>query len=134
MKRILIIASIALLTGCASIQSTVQPLVDMIPSFWDDNQAKAAIDIKHKIDKLDCTGNYASQVGGINDSISWFISYSEAKKTKDVIKLVTPLKETVEDFARKAEKNDVSATYCNLKKKVMITQSTRFSQAVLRRF
>ena len=41
-----------LLTGCS-----------MVPSFWDDNESKLAVDVRFAVTQIDCSGEYQAQVG-----------------------------------------------------------------------
>jgi len=126
MKYIIAIFAVMTLTGCATIS-------DIVPSFWDDNQSKVAIDIKYNISIIDCTSDNINTKQILRD-VNWFISYSESKQTKDVIKIINPLKETLVTFDKKVETNKMTNTYCELKKKILITQSNRFAESVLGRY
>ena len=130
MKKILAIAIVSVsLTGCASIQS-------MIPSFWDDNQSKAIVDVRQSVAQLDCEQEHAPQVKRIKDNLEWFDLYSESKgkRQQDVRKLIAPMKETVDDFYKRSKEKQGTKTYCEIKKKVMTTQSEKAASAVLGRF
>lgn len=126
MKYIIAIFAAITLSGCATIS-------DIVPSFWDDNQSKVAIDIKYNISIIDCASDNINTKQILRD-VNWFISYSESKQTKDVIKIINPLKETLVAFDKKVETNKMTNTYCELKKKILITQSNRFAESVLGRY
>jgi hypothetical protein len=130
MKNILAIVAVSFaLTGCASIQS-------LIPSFWDDNQSRAIVDVRQSVAQLNCEQEHAPQVKRIKDNLQWFELYSESKgkRQQDVIRLVTPMKETVDDFYKRSMEKQGTKTYCEIKKKVMILQSDKAASAVLGRF
>jgi hypothetical protein len=130
MKEILAIIAVSLsITGCASIQS-------MIPSFWDDNQSRAIIDVRQSIAHLNCEQEHAPQVKRIKDNLQWFELYSDSKgkRQQDVIRLVAPMKETVDDFYKRSTEKQGTKAYCEIKKKVMILQSDKAASAVLGRF
>jgi hypothetical protein len=130
MKQILAVAIVSLsLTGCASIQS-------MIPSFWDDNQSKAIVDVRQSVVQLDCEKEHAPQVKRIKDNLQWFQLYSDSKgkRQQDVLKLVAPMQETVDDFYKRSTEKQGTKTYCEIKKKVMLLQSEKAASAVLGRF
>ena len=81
MKRIFTLLVLTfLLTGCATVKGWV-------PSFWDDNQSYAIIDVRLQVEKLDCAKPHLPQVQPIADKLRWFEMYSESKDTKDVNKL-----------------------------------------------
>lgn len=115
------------LTGCAAIS-------DMIPSFWDDNQAAKIIDIRQSITQLDCKKDHAPQAQKIYDNIQWFDMYSESKGNKDMIRLVKPMRETAKEFLDRSTKQQGSETYCELKKKLLVRQSTTAASAIHGRF
>ena len=126
MKYIIAIFAAITLSGCATIS-------DIVPSFWDNNQSKVAIDIKYNIGIIDCASDNINTKQILRD-VNWFVSYSESKQTKDVIKIINPLKETLVAFDKKVETNKMTNTYCELKKKILITQSNRFAESVLGRY
>jgi hypothetical protein len=130
MKKLIAILAVSLsVTGCASIQS-------MIPSFWDDNQSRAIVDVRQSVVQLDCEKEHAPQVKRIKDNLQWFQLYSDSKgkRQQDVLKLVAPMQETVDDFYKRSTEKQGTKTYCEIKKKVMILQSDKAASAVLGRF
>lgn len=128
--KFLIMAIAALsLTGCAAIQS-------FIPSFWDDNQSRAIIDVRQSVVQLNCDEAHAPQAKRIKDHLEWFDMYSESKghRQQDVRTLIGPIKETVDDFYSRSTQTQGSKIYCEIKKKVMMLQSDKAASAVLGRF
>jgi desulfoferrodoxin (superoxide reductase-like protein) len=115
------------LTGCSSLSLE-------IPSFWDDNQAARIIDVRKSVDDLDCAAAHAPQVKTIQHHLKWFELYSQSKRTPDVARLIQPMQATVDDFYKRSVENPGSAAYCELKKRVMITQGETVARAVLGRF
>ena len=128
MKTIILTLTL-LLTGCASIQS-------WIPSFWDANQSSRITDVQLAVDRLDCAGDQLPQVSRIRDDLRWFELYSRSKGTvpQDVIKLIAPMQETVEDMYKRNTEGRGSKTYCELKKQIMTQQAERIASAVLGRW
>lgn len=129
MKTFLIIAVSLLVTGCGS-------MYKYIPSFWDDNQSQAIVDVRLAVQKLDCAEPHLAQAQVIKDRIDWFVLYSQSKgrSQQDVLKLVEPMKATVDDFHKRSSEKQGSKTYCELKKKVMIEQAQRAAGSVLGRW
>jgi PBP1b-binding outer membrane lipoprotein LpoB len=127
MKKIVILALTLTLVGCSTIK-------DKIPSFWDDNQSKAVIDIRQSILDLDCKQAHAPQVAVIKKNVDWLIIYSQVKDTRDVLRLVKPMNETVNDFYDRSMTKQGSEAYCNMKKKVLDVQSSTVAKAVIGRF
>lgn len=132
MKRLVLIGLVVLLQGCASF--SFQSIKDQIPSFWDDNQSRSVIDIRQSIEKLNCKEAHALQVKVIKDNIQWFVLYSESKGTKDVITLVKPMESTVDDFYKRSLEKQGTEIYCDIKKKILITQSSAVAKTVIGRF
>ena len=132
MKRLLVIGMVALLQGCATF--SFQNIKDQIPSFWDDNQSRSVIDIRQSVEKLNCKELHAPQVKVIKDNIQWFILYSDSKGTKDVLTLVKPMESTVDDFYKRSLEKQGTEIYCDIKKKILITQSSAVAKTVIGRF
>jgi len=132
MKRLLVIGMVALLQGCATF--SFQDIKDQIPSFWDDNQSRSVIDIRQSVEKLNCKEPHAPQVKVIKDNIQWFILYSDSKGTKDVLVLVKPMESTVDDFYKRSLEKQGTEIYCDIKKKILITQSSTVAKTVIGRF
>jgi hypothetical protein len=128
--RYLAVALILCLSGCASIK-------EMIPSFQDPNQSAKIIDVRQSVAQLDCKQPHAPQVKQIKDNLEWFELYSTSKGSRqnDVLRLIKPMQETVDDFyKRSTSEKQGSETYCEIKKKLMTTQAERAASAVLGRF
>jgi hypothetical protein len=132
MKRLVVIGIVALLQGCATF--SFQNIKDQIPSFWDDNQSRSVIDIRQSVEKLNCKEPHAPQVKVIKDNIQWFILYSDSKGTKDVLTLVKPMESTVDDFYKRSLEKQGTEIYCDIKKKILITQSSTVAKTVIGRF
>ena len=132
MKKLLIVGMVALLQGCATF--SFQDLKDQIPSFWDANQSRSVIDIRQSVEKLNCKEPHAPQVKVIKDNIQWFILYSDSKGTKDVLTLVKPMESTVDDFYKRSLEKQGTEIYCDIKKKILITQSSAVAKTVIGRF
>ncbi len=131
MKHLILAGLIAVsLSGCASIKT-------FIPSFWDDNQSASIINVRQKIENITCEPNtqYSDSTKILSD-IEWFELYSQSKGTRqqDVIKIVKPMKETVEDWQKRSKEKEGSKVYCEAKKKVLQKQSSRAAEAILGRF
>jgi outer membrane murein-binding lipoprotein Lpp len=129
MKIFVILALTISLSGCASIKS-------VIPSFWDDNQSAKIVDVRQSVEQLDCTQDQLAQVGKIRNDLQWFELYSQSKgwQQADVLRIISPIQETVEDMYKRAQTQQGSKVYCELKKRVMQEQAKRAAEAVLGRF
>ena len=118
---------IFLLVGCSTIK-------DNIPSFADDNESKVAIDIRQSVIELDCKQPHAPQVAVIKKNVDWLILYSQTRDSRDVLRMVKPMNDTVNDFYNRSTTKQGSEAYCNMKKKVLETQSGAVAKAVIGRF
>ena len=130
MKRYLIVPFLVLaLSGCANIKG-------WIPSFSDPNQSARIIDVRQSVAQLNCKQEHAPQVKKIKDNLDWFQLYSDSKgwRQNDVLRLVKPMQETVDDFYKRSNEKQGSETYCEIKKKVMTTQAEKAASAILGRF
>lgn len=131
MKKLILTAIIAVsLSGCASIKT-------LIPSFWDDNQSASIINVRQKIENISCEPNtqYADSTK-ILAEVEWFELYSQSKgfRQQDVIKIIKPMKETLDDWQKRSKEKEGSKIYCEGKKKVLQKQSSRAAEAILGRF
>jgi hypothetical protein len=117
------------LTGCASIK-------EIVPSFSDVNQSSKIIDVRQSVVQLNCKETHAPQVKLIKDNLQWFVMYSESKgwRQQDVIKLVKPIQDTVDDFYKRSIDKQGTESYCEIKKKIMTTQTEKAAKAILGRF
>jgi hypothetical protein len=129
MKRILLIASVVLLSGCSTI-------VGMIPSFWDDNQSAKIIDVRSSIDSINCKEPQLAQALQVQAQLRWFELYSESKgrRQQDVIKIITPMQESVTDWVKRSQDSQSTVSYCEIKKKLLTSQAKTAASAVLGRF
>ena len=128
MKKIVIIGAFVILQGCA--------LHSYVPSFWDDNQAKKIIDVRQRVENINCAKPHAPQAQDIHNDLQWFELYSESKgmMQNDVRALIKPLQETTTDFLKRSLDKEGSRAYCEGKKKVMQAQASKAGQGVLDRW
>lgn len=118
------------LTGCAGI-------VNMVPSFWDDNQSASIIHVRQSIEQVTCQpGTQLADAGKILDQLQWFRLYSESKgqRQQDVLEIIKPMEDTVKDWQKRSQAKEGSQAYCQAKKRIMQRQSERAAESVLGRF
>ncbi len=127
--RYMILLCAVLISGCST-------MTNWIPSFWDDNQSAKITDVRLHVDRLDCRGDQLAQISKIRDDLRWFELYSQSKGKlqKDVLRLVGPMQETVEDMYKRNAEGKGSVTYCELKKRIMQQQAERAAAGVLGRY
>jgi hypothetical protein len=126
MKKAVLIISVLALTGCATV-------TNWIPSFWDDNQSASIINVRQKVEQIDCTKEQLTQIENVAREIRWFQMYSESKGMlqKDVLRVVEPMKATADDWVKRGEG---SKTYCEMKKKILTEQSRKAASVILGRW
>lgn len=127
------IFAVVSLSGC----STIGGLVEMIPSFWDDNQSARIVDVRQTVANITCEpGTQKQDAETILWSIQWFKLYSQSKGSRqnDVIRIVSPMEETALDWKKRSEKQEGSKAYCLSKKRILEKQSARAAEAILGRF
>lgn len=129
MNKLILVLSIALLSGCANI-------VSLIPSFNDHNQSQKIVDVRMAVDSLDCARPQHVQALVIQRELRWFELYSESAgiRNQDVIRIIKPMQATVGEFVARTEKQDASRVYCDLKKRAMQEQAARAAGVILGRF
>jgi len=125
MRKLIIAYAVIMLSGCATVQS-------WIPSFWDANQSARITDVQLSVDRLNCAADQLTQVSRIRDDLRWFelYSHSKGKLQQDVLKVIAPMQETVEDMYKRNTEGRGSTVYCELKKRIMQQQAARAAAAV----
>jgi hypothetical protein len=123
--KTLILSIAIMLTGCATVQS-------WIPSFWDANQSARITDVQLAVDRLDCAADQLVQVTRIRDDLRWFELYSVSKGSvqQDVVRLIQPMQQTVEDMYKRNTEGRGSTVYCELKKRIMQQQASRAAAGI----
>lgn len=106
-------------------------VLDQVPSFYDDNESKAVVDLWVSVHKLDCASEEApNQVKSIVDSKDWLKTYSIGKGSRDVVEMITILEKSLDGLTNR----EFGETYCNLKKTTLLNQSEKMTKAMMRRF
>ena len=130
MKKLFLSVLLALsLTGCATVKG-------WIPSFWDDNQSASIIHTRLAVDRLDCSKPHLPQVAPIRDNLRWFELYSQSKgwRQSDVLRIIGPMQQSVDDFYKRSVDEQGSTAYCEIKKKLLAKQAETAAEAILGRF
>lgn len=124
--RIIILALTVALSACSTVQS-------WIPSFWDDNQSNYIVQARLDIEGIDCEKPQQSQVQSLQRDIRKFELYSESKGSlqKDVLRVVEPMKSTVDEWVKRGEG---SKSYCEIKRKLLTQQAERAARVILGRW
>lgn len=123
MKKLLVVLSLVVLTGCAGIK-------DYIPVKWDSNQSQSITTIQQSSRNFDCRADIAQQAKTLASHVEWFEIYSKSKPTRDVIVPAEKMRDTVKELADRSSKGSVSVTYCEIKKKIIIQQADMIAHTV----
>jgi hypothetical protein len=128
-NKLLIIFALCLVSGCSTVK-------EWIPSFNDLNQSSAIVDVRFRVDRLDCAKPQLAQVIIIRDHLTWFELYSESAgwRHADVRRVIAPMQATVEDMYTRVQIKDGSKVYCELKKSIMQEQAAHAARVILGRF
>ena len=127
MKKLIAVVAFLSLTGCASV-------MDMIPSRWDVNQAKAITDIQVQVNHFDCKADLKPQVDQLAKDVEWFDIYAKTKPTRDIARLTGTVTDTVKELQDRVNKGPVSPMYCDLKLKIIKQQTEILTGSVQGRF
>lgn len=111
-----------IVTGCST----------LIPSRYDDNESYVVTNLYHETVRLDCnndvTISYQSWV--IDNEVEWLMHYAELKKSRDIYEMLRTMRMTTQPFA---ERDQISPTFCELKKRLMVEQSKNIGEAIMSR-
>lgn len=114
-----------LLASCATIGQ-------WIPSGWDANQSARITDIQQAIASVNCGVPQAAQVAQIDLHVSWLIIYTTSRGVshQDVIRLITPMQQTVTEWLTRAATQEPSRVYCEIKQTVLKQQALLAARAI----
>ena len=130
MKRSITLLVLSLsLSGCASV-------MNLIPSFWDNNQSTKITDVRLRVEQINCDQPQLPQALQVQTDLKWFELYSDSKGARqaDVIRLISPMQESVDDWVKRSTDGQGSKGYCEIKKKLLQTQAKSAASAILGRF
>lgn len=120
MNKLAIIGLITIMLGGCS----------AIPSFYDDNESRLAVDVRYQVQVLNCSENYREQAQSVIESISILELYSDSKGSSDVYEMIQPMQKTAEGLQNMTQ----NEMFCKLKKKELIKQSKLIADAIMRRY
>jgi len=130
MKKLITAVALVVLSGC----STVQTVVDWIPSRWDGNQSSVVTDMQQMTRHIDCATDLKPQLHDLFLKVEWYDLYANTKGTHDMAKLDQVMLTTIKEFQDRSEKGPISTMYCDMKKKVLIQQADIIAKTVQGRF
>ncbi len=114
MKKLIAIAILSTtLAGCAGI-------MDLFPSHWDANESAAITDARYSAVKADCANpKIAEDLLKVQQRLDWLVLYTQSKGSKDINKMLTPVKETLDPLVQRAQQGGMSSAYCQLKMRII---------------
>jgi hypothetical protein len=111
------------ITGCS--------LTGQVPSFYDDNESKAIVDVQVAVKTLECsTDNTEQQIENVLYRTEWLNTYANSKGSTDVLEVLAVFKKSLDGLKDKGQKSFV----CNMKKKTLIKQSNDIAKAIMGRY
>lgn len=116
MKKLIPLLAVGLVASCSILDT----------SFYDDNESLLAIEVRHEVYMLDCSMPY---IHGIKTSVDKLYLYTESKGSKDIHELVGKMRESAAGL-----KEDMSLTFCSLKKTALESQGKSITDAIMGRF
>jgi len=111
MKKALMIAALTLtLSGCSTLK-------DLISSRWDPNEAATITDARYIAAKTDCKD--PADIIKIQERIDWLVLYTDSKGSRDINKMLAPVKESLDPLVERAQKKEMTVIFCQLKMKII---------------
>jgi uncharacterized protein YceK len=125
MKSLIALLFVVTLTGCSTI-------LNMIPSKWDPNEVAAVTDLRFDVRKVNCDTPESAlpTLQKLVDKKDWTWMYSESRKNKDVLTLIRPFNETLDDLYTRAKSGKMSKAFCNGKVVILTTQADAIGRAL----
>jgi uncharacterized protein YceK len=125
MKSLIALLFVVTLTGCSTI-------LNMIPSKWDPNEVAAVTDLRFDVRKVNCDTPESAlpTLQKLVDKKDWTWMYSESRKNKDVLQLIRPFNETLDDLYTRAKSGKMSKAFCNGKVVILTTQADAIGRAL----
>ena len=123
----------ALLIGLALVLSGCSTVKSWVPSFWDDNQSAYIVDARVHVSQINCDLEQKPQVLKVQEDLLRFEYYSSSKGAlqADVLRVVEPIKKTVDEWVQRGEG---SKAYCTIKKKLLTEETARAASVILGRW
>lgn len=126
MRQLVVLLALVSLSGCSTVK-------EWIPSFWDDNQSAYIIDARVHVSQINCDLEQRPQVLRVQEDLVRFEFYSQSKGMlqADVLRVVDPIKKTVDEWVQRGEG---SKAYCGIKKRLLTQETERAAEVILGRW
>jgi hypothetical protein len=129
MKKLIAMVLMAVtLSGC----TVIAGLSTLLPSKWDPNEVASVTDLRFYVRKVNCDSPEAAlpTLQTLVDKKDWTWMYSESRKNKDVLELIRPFNETLDDLYTRAKSGKMSKAFCNGKVVILTTQADAIGRAL----
>ncbi len=125
MKKLIALLFVVSLTGCSTI-------LNLLPSKWDPNEVAAVTDLRFDVRKVNCDTPESAlpTLQKLVDKKDWTWMYSESRKNTDVLQLIRPFNETLDDLYTRAKSGKMSKAFCNGKVVILTTQADAIGRAL----
>jgi hypothetical protein len=125
MKKLITLLFVVSLTGCSTI-------LNLLPSKWDPNEVAAVTDLRFDVRKVNCDTPESAlpTLQKLVDKKDWTWMYSESRKNTDVLQLIRPFNETLDDLYTRAKSGKMSKAFCNGKVVILTTQADAIGRAL----
>lgn len=105
-----------------------------LPSFYDDNESKAVVDLAISIEAMDCNNSMHGlmrDVIAVRRDLRWLETYTYLKPSEDIRGLLVIMRTSVDSIIIK---ETTSNSYCEFKKKILIRQVNTVASTIMGRF
>lgn len=116
------------ISGC----TVIAGLAAFMPSKWDPNEVASVTDLRFHVRKVNCDTPETAlpTLQTLVDKKDWTWMYSESRKNKDVLELIRPFNETLDDLYTRAKSGKMSKAFCNGKVVILTTQADAIGRAL----
>jgi len=123
-KILATLITILSLSGCA--------LLNLLPSSWDPNEVASVTDLRFHVRKVNCDTPEVAlpTLQYLVDKKDWTWMYAESRQNKDVLNLIRPFNETLDDLYTRAKSGKMSKAFCNGKVVILTTQADAIGRAL----
>ena len=126
-KKIILLCSIVLITGCSTLNS-------LLPSPWDDNEMMYIATLQYEVRKIQCEGDKShetiEQVWATKEKLWW---YAQAARHADVVNLIEPYHQSMVGLYEQSKAGKLRKPYCVNKVTILTTQTDMIAEALASR-
>jgi hypothetical protein len=123
-RKILLVCSIVLLTGCSTLNS-------LLPSPWDDNEMMYIATLQYEVRKIDCDKHGTIETVWATKEKLWW--YAQAARHADVVELIEPYHQSMVGLYEQSRAGTLRKPYCVNKVTILTTQTDMIAEALASR-